>query len=263
MSDSSGARLKKMRLEKGLSLEDVRKVTRVHLHILKAIEEDTLVNLNPVYIKGFLKIYCKFLGVDPKDYIANYKEPQGVSTAIPTRKKEEKAKASLLHSASLRLGWVKKINFKKLLTVVVIVLVAVFVLRTLINLGKFIGQRISSVRREAKAAAALVEKKDKKAAETNNIPAKAAHSASTVRLAISAKEDCWMQVKADGKVIFKNVLKKGRSESWEAKGKIELSVANAGVIVVEVNGQNIPSLGKKGQAIKNIMITKEGLEIKR
>ncbi len=74
--ESAGARLKKLRLQKGLSLEEVHKQTKIHLDILKAIEEDSLVNFSPVYIKGFLKIYCKFLGVDPRDCVSDYKEPR-------------------------------------------------------------------------------------------------------------------------------------------------------------------------------------------
>ena len=57
--ESPGARLKKIRLEKGISLEEVHKKTRIHLDLLKAIEEDSLINLSPVYTKGFLKIYCQ------------------------------------------------------------------------------------------------------------------------------------------------------------------------------------------------------------
>ncbi|MBI3991561.1 MAG: helix-turn-helix domain-containing protein, partial [Candidatus Omnitrophica bacterium] len=72
--ESTGTKLKNLRLQKGLSLEDVHKKTKIHLNILKAIEEDSLVNFSPVYIKGFLKIYCKSLGVDPRDCISDYKE---------------------------------------------------------------------------------------------------------------------------------------------------------------------------------------------
>ena len=59
--ESIGARLKKIRLEKGLTLEDAHKQTRIHLNILKAIEEDSLINISPIYIRGFLKNYFKFL----------------------------------------------------------------------------------------------------------------------------------------------------------------------------------------------------------
>jgi hypothetical protein len=72
-----------------------------------------------------------------------------------------------------------------------------------------------------------------------------------------------MQLKSDGKVVFQGVLKKGRFESWQANTKMELSLGNAGVVELEVNGKLISNLGRRGQALKNILITKEGLAIKR
>jgi len=84
-----------------------------------------------------------------------------------------------------------------------------------------------------------------------------------ISLDIRAKENCFIQVKSDGRVIFQNILKKGRSESWQAKDKIELSLGNAGAVELEVNGKRISGMGRRGQAIKNILITKEGLNIKR
>jgi hypothetical protein len=68
-----------------------------------------------------------------------------------------------------------------------------------------------------------------------------------------------MQVRVDGKVAFQNILKKSRAESWQAKERIVLSVANAGVVDLEVNGKLISNLGRRGQALKNITVTKEGL----
>jgi hypothetical protein len=62
--------------------------------------------------------------------------------------------------------------------------------------------------------------------------------------------------------MFQNILKKGRSESWQATNKIELSLSNAQAVELEVNGKRISSLGRKAQALKNILITKEGLSIK-
>jgi hypothetical protein len=83
------------------------------------------------------------------------------------------------------------------------------------------------------------------------------------RLTIRAKENCWIQVKIDGRVVFQNILIKGRSETWQAKNRIELSLGNAGVVDLEANGKFISNLGKRGQPLKNILISKEGLSIVR
>lgn len=82
-----------------------------------------------------------------------------------------------------------------------------------------------------------------------------------IRLVIRSKEDCWVQLKLDGKLVFQNILKKGLFESWQARQKIVFSLGNAGGIDLEVNGKIIPSLGRRGQVLKNILVTKEGLYI--
>ncbi|MDP3731421.1 MAG: DUF4115 domain-containing protein [Candidatus Omnitrophota bacterium] len=258
--ESSGAKLKNLRLQKGLSLEEVHKKTKIHLNILKAIEEDSLINFSPVYIKGFLKIYCKFLGVDPRDCIPDYKESQ---TTISRASDLQKKPASAFKTLSLKIFSLKAMHIKPkaILTVALILIFTV----GLFNLGKFISfkaGKASRILKRSEPRVVVSTKPDKMAnvaiSKLQNSPA-----VKIITLDIHAQENCFMQVKADGRVIFQNILKKGRSESWQAKDKIELSLGNAGVVELEVNGKRISGMGRRGQAIKNILITKEGLNIKR
>jgi len=255
MTESAGTKLKNLRLQKGLSLEEAHKRTKIHLNILKAIEEDSLVNFSPVYIKGFLKIYCKFLGVDPRDYIPDYKEPHvPVKRATDLGEKPVSSfKMPLLNFSSLK---AIRINFKALAAVCLIILFII----GLFNLGKFISSKASRISKRAAAPVILVSKAENKA-----VAAKLQSSTvlKNITLDIHAKENCFILVKSDGRVMFQNILRKGRSESWQAKDKIELSLGNAGAVELEINGKRIPGLGRKGQALKNISITKEGLSIKR
>jgi cytoskeleton protein RodZ len=271
--ESSGARLKKLRLEKGISLEEVQKKTKIHLDILKSIEDDSLVNLNPVYIKGFVKIYCGFLGVDPGEYLSGYKEN---GAAIPATRAGE-------HNDKFFGAAGAKKTFFKPRSVAIIVLAVTFVFLTVgvANLVKFIAKSGSRKSR----AQLVLPKPEKKAAKktpakfkavlpaagsqnkTENIKPAAAVSAPAddqepgVRIGLHALEDCWVQARLDGKIVFQNILKKGRFESWSAKDKAEISLGSAGSVRLEVNGKLIPSLGRKGQVLKNILITKDGLKV--
>jgi cytoskeletal protein RodZ len=252
--DSQGARLRKLRLEKGLSLEEAQKKTKVHLSILKAIEEDSLVNLNPVYIKGFLKIYCKFLGVDPKDYITDYKEPQVVVKYVSD--KEDRA-GSFFGADSIKSIFFNTVYAKIKIFSIAILIIALFSIGVF-YLGKFIFSRRASLPKKEKLSAIMLEKKVNPP-KLQKQPA----AVTIIRLGIRAKENCWIQLKADGRTVFENILKKGRFESWQAKEKIELSLGNARAVELEVNGKIIPVLGRRGQSLKNISITKEGLSVGR
>ncbi|MFA4993619.1 MAG: DUF4115 domain-containing protein, partial [Candidatus Omnitrophota bacterium] len=82
-------------------------------------------------------------------------------------------------------------------------------------------------------------------------------------LGIFARDKSWVSAKVDGKVVFHGVLGRGRSETWQAKEKIELSLGDAGAIELQVNDQRFTKLGRRGQSLKNIIINKEGLKISR
>jgi len=88
MDKEAGERLKKIRADKGIGLEEVAERTKVPLNILRAIEEGEFINLEPVYINGFIKIYCKYLGIDPSDFIKGLQKPQ---VTMKLSDEEEKA----------------------------------------------------------------------------------------------------------------------------------------------------------------------------
>jgi len=254
--ESAGTRLKKIRLEKGITLEEVHKKTKIHLDIIKAIEDDSLINLSPVYTKGFLKMYCKFLGIDPKDYIPDYKEPQGVVSSLCATAERP---VSLLKKVSLKLISVRSIPLK-IKTVFMVILLIILVIG-LYSLGKIISSKRQFTSKKAKTPIVATGVTTPNKEQTAKSPKTTVPT--VIRLSIRAKDNCWIQLKADGRVIFQNVLRKGRTETWQAKDKIELTLGNAGGVDLEINGKLIPSLGRKGQALKNIFITKEGLRIGR
>ncbi|KPK97040.1 MAG: hypothetical protein AMJ95_11220 [Omnitrophica WOR_2 bacterium SM23_72] len=296
----SRAELKKIRLAKGIRLEEVHKKTKIHINILKAIEGDGLTNLNPVYLKGFIKIYCNFLGVDPKEYYGEQKdvkpepkpgpvlakekekpqqkpkpkskdksqqkpqekpqpEPQQISQQnlqtkigvllkkiVPFLKRTvEKMKGLKEHAQTIKRG--------ALLIIGLLLVAFIF-----FNLGKFISSR-------RKAFVARKKPASSRALTPSPAPVQkvSPEKTSSIRLGLRTKDNCWVYVKVDGKVVFQRTIEKGRFESWKAKEKIELSVGNAAAVELEVNGQLFSNLGRKGQTLKNILITKDGLQVKR
>ena len=102
--ETAGARLKKIRQERGLSLEDVQKKTKIHLNVLRAIEGDSISDLSPIYLKGFIKIYCSYLGLDVKDFTGPAAQPPkpvlNATVGRPIGERIEK-RASFIKNASI------------------------------------------------------------------------------------------------------------------------------------------------------------------
>jgi len=66
-----GSILKTAREEKALSLDRVKKATKIHPRFLKALEEgDYSVFSSPVHLKGFLRTYARFLELDEEEVMA-------------------------------------------------------------------------------------------------------------------------------------------------------------------------------------------------
>jgi len=268
-ADSVGARLKKIRLEKGLSLDDVHKNTKINLTILRAIEEDNIIGFSPIYIKGFVKIYCKFLGVDPKEYIADYKDP-AVSQKVPIETKKVTQKESkrelVKKSVEVDLGPLRP--SKKVRTIALAVFVLVVGSLLLFKIGKVSSSKRAVSLPEAKITPRKPVKQNtgKVASAKSKQEAKTPSAAAIVSKAQPAETKPVKKeitVKVDGKTAFQSVLKKGRSESWPAKEKVELSAGSASAIELQVNGQLFSNLGRRGTALKNVVITKDGLNIPR
>lgn len=60
-----GKEVQRIREEKGLSLEDVTEITKIRTHFLEGIEEGNYDQFpSGVYIRGFVKSYLAFLGVE-------------------------------------------------------------------------------------------------------------------------------------------------------------------------------------------------------
>jgi cytoskeletal protein RodZ len=69
-----GEILQENRNKKGLSLEEVEKATRIRKKILGFLEKGDWVSLpSPTFVKGLIRNYGKFLGLDEKELLAFYR----------------------------------------------------------------------------------------------------------------------------------------------------------------------------------------------
>lgn len=258
--ETAGSRLKKIRQERGLSLEDVQKKTKIHLNVLRAIEGDSISNLSPIYLKGFIKIYCGFLGLDAKDLIGpSGGQPQkpalNATVGRPIGARIEK-RSSFIKDASIKLGAIKPlVNLKKIIIFAAIAVIFIFLG---INLIKFVSLRPKSRLEKAKISMPVpVPKAEAKQAKINK------DLTGGFTLGIFARGKSWISAKVDGRVVFHGVLARGRSETWQAREKVELSLGDAGAVELQVNDQRFANLGRHGQSLKNVVINKEGLKISR
>jgi transcriptional regulator with XRE-family HTH domain len=79
-----GRYLKAEREMRNLSLEEAAKCTKIRENFLRAIEEDKYELLpHPIYVRGFLTHYAKYLGLDPAEVVHRYQQYHKPVTADP------------------------------------------------------------------------------------------------------------------------------------------------------------------------------------
>ncbi|MBI4405445.1 MAG: DUF4115 domain-containing protein [Deltaproteobacteria bacterium] len=73
--ETLGSYLKEFREKKGIRLEEIASITKIHLHNLQLLENSQWDQLPPdPFIKGFIAAYAKYVGLDPKEIAAKYAE---------------------------------------------------------------------------------------------------------------------------------------------------------------------------------------------
>ena len=76
--------LSQVRQARGLTLEDAERNTRIAKKFLIALEDHNYsIFPAPVYARGFLRSYCRYLGIDPEPQLAEL--PQGWAAAPPAQ----------------------------------------------------------------------------------------------------------------------------------------------------------------------------------
>lgn len=237
-----GERLKSAREAKKISLEEVCRVTRIQRKTLDAIEEDRIDDiLDPAYARIFIKKYAAFLGVNGSAIMEEYQaarpsepeRPLAVQTEI-TRHQQQASAPSL---------WVP-------LGAGLVALVGIaFLVYLSIDLFQNLSSRPASDRPPARSASAEPKTPERPLLVPRSKP---------LKLTIQATADVWIQVKADGAVIFQNVLSKGSQESWTAKNDLELWTGNAGAMKLSLNGKPLEGIGRGVK--KGVRVTHSGVE---
>ena len=249
--------LKSTREAKGFTLEIVHEATKIPMDALRAIEEGYSVRiLSPFYYRGFIKIYAEFLGLDVGETYKQYgldqtpKPTSSVTVSAKASRREVRPNVSLKQTQ----GAVSSVFKPKTLKFILKLAGALLVLLLLFKMGGCIASHIHKKVVLPKKQVVQVFKH-----ESVQIPSED----NKVEVAVRAVKDTFLRVKTDGNVVFETTLRKGSMESWSADKRIELSGRDIEQLDMEVNGKHVGSLGGGERRIKKVLITQEGLTVKK
>jgi len=254
--------LKQTREAKGLTLDIVHQATKIPLDALKAIEEGYSVRmLTPFYYRGFLKIYAEFLGLDPVEVLSRYEvqQPKPASVVPSSRFDQFKRSPEMMEAAGEFFRQIFSPKNRSMMVRIAGIALAVFVV---LKAG---GCAVNVFKKHPVIKSAVAVKKIQRAEEFTAPQSQIikAQNGAGVSLAVRVPGNTWIRVKADDKVVFQARMKKGTTENWSAQEQIELSGKNINELDLEVNGRHIGPLGGAERGAKRVVITKEGLTVKK
>lgn len=286
--ESPGEYLRRERELRGVSLAKIFESTRVPMRYLEALEADNNDILpHPTFVKGYIKSYCKALGLDEIDAVLRYEiylrdkseKAEAERPRTPSRKKPARQAAEVPRNVKNAAGFIS--------AGIIIIVVLYFA----------VGRRTTSpvpqpealsVSTEAIPAAAnepipagvKTEAPKEEKQPRGGVPpeakpeatakaATAANAAKAVKpetrpaapalgapvaesqhtLSVKANEISWVKIRIDDGEPFDVVLREGEGIVWKAKEAFSLIVGNAGGVTLTYDGKVLPPLGKSGDVV--------------
>ena len=251
--ESFGARLKKEREQRGVTLDDIALSTKIGKRFLQALEDEHFEQLpGGIFSRGFVRAYARHLGIDEEQAIADYlsattpssieQTPQTPQNDLPVELAQQ-----LEDRESDRAARVPWALFASLLLIVALG----FALWGFHSREK--GKRNNPA---APVQAAHVPGLAVTHPNRQTQPPDAISGAFTV--AIKAREDSWVSIVADGKQLMQEVLVAPAEKSVEARNEIVIKVGSVGALDFSFNGKRLPVQGDY-EEVKTLTFDVNGL----
>lgn len=255
---SVGEILKNTREAKGITIEQVAEATSIRVLYLEAIENEQF-NLVPgeVYLKGFIRNYANYIGLNGPAMVEKYKEqveankkhehPVQADTNDIKHKSPEQinqrktklAKADVSAIKSLLEKYVTKRNIVLLAGIVVFIAAASFFS------SFFSGSKDSEPAKTKQAAVESVQSESANKSQAASVLKDQSgvyivKDAANIEAQVEFSGDCWTEAYADGKEVFMGMMSAGKTVNWKAEKELQIKVGNVRVAKINCNGQLIP-----------------------
>lgn len=243
---SVGTILKEARLAKGLSLMDIEKGTSIRCRYLEAVENDEYDKTpGEVFLKGIIRNYGNFLGLDGLELVTMYKASAAGIAAEAARsqgiREVDKVHLNIQLKETRDIGSgtgkfeMPALPIKQIaagMAVLAILAAGYFAIPAAINYVKNMPKdepkQTQQVQTETKTAAVM----DKVVVE------------------LEAEGSCWLEAVADGKELFSGTMQPKEKKTFEAKDKLIIKYGNIGAMKIKVNGELVDLKGEHGVAEK-------------
>ena len=241
-----GNSLREARLRQGYELPRVEADTKIRAKYLKALEEERFEVLpGETYVKGFLRTYAEYLGLDGQLYVDEFNSrfTREEEPLAPPRPRRQTSRSRAVES-----------NF------VIVALAGIIAVTILVVVAWKFG---SSGAQTSGIPPVVNTPTESTSTDTGEAPpASAPEKTKKVRLVLYAEGgDCWIRVQsrsATGKLLYEGTLQAGQTQRFVDEKRIWLQLGAPAYLRGTVNGERIRNM-PKGPAIA--VVKADGLEL--
>jgi cytoskeleton protein RodZ len=233
-----GDEFRSAREARGITLSEVAEQIHIRSVYLNAIEnEDWKAIGAAVYVRGFIRTYARFLGLDPEDAVAHFNltAPPERSTAITTVSldDDERAGPSLwaILGALVALALVGFVAYEYWQYV------QGPSPKPAVSITSPVPQPTPTVAGSVPPAGA--------SAIPSGSPGPAAHH----QLAIRLTQRSWLRVAIDGTTLLEGIYPAGTSRTFSGN-VADVRAGNAGGVTISLNGRPPSPMGKEGDVVE-------------
>ncbi len=268
---SFGEGLKREREKKKITLDQVSVSTKISVRMLRAIEEERFDQLpGGIFNKSFVRAYARHLGLDEEQVVDDYMAASTPANGAQREDLELRAMAEQKEKERQRQARLSK-NFPWGWVATGLVLVALGFSIWGVRWGhepedKKVVAADGAAERQERSTTSPVNpplslppqvKAETKGAPPHYSPAAALPKPSppapgradgSFTVLLSAKDNSWLSITADGKTIFTGTLIAPGEHLVRANDSIVIRAGNLGGLEIDFNGKRLPSQGEEGEA---------------
>jgi transcriptional regulator with XRE-family HTH domain len=242
--ESVGEFLRLEREAQGKSIEDVAKVTKMSPLTISALEDDRFSALPaPVYVKGHLRTYARFLGLKENEVIEKY---------LRFTQQQEHEELDEWDTVELELHEEKQRAGRRWIWIAASVAAAV----TVIVVWTLASQRGGTPEAAVNQGAVGVPEQALEGATQDTLI-----EWNKLELTVKARERTWIQVTVDGATlpVADFHLGAGEERTYEANKYFQLQVGNGGALELYLNGEYLGTAGAGRGLVENLIVNVEGM----
>lgn len=239
-----GARLKRTRESKKVTLRQIANTTRIAVSALDAIERDDIKKLpGGIFARSFVRAYASELRLDVEqtvtEFFAQFPEPVDMLASPPVDQ-----------DAGFPFHVLSDVLRPALLAIPALALVGWLMFG---GSGTSRHEQPQAGGRTQTASPEILPPTSRPASDVvpagGALPPVATEAPAALTLHLTARGECWVSITADGREVVSRLMGVGDEEAVRAVSELRIKVGDASAVGLRLNGSPVRPLGGAGEVV--------------